>query len=69
MTDQNLIPKNVMEEFKRRLRDSRGFDAKRADARRFVFTTMTAKFGMNWWQTNSEKLLKELEVVESQRTA
>lgn len=59
-----LIPKNVMDEFRRRLKDSRGYDAKRADARRFVFTTMTARFGMAWWNQNNKILQREMEVAE-----
>ena len=62
---ENLIPKNIMDEFKRRMKESRGFDAKRADARRFVYTTMTARFGAPWWNLNREALLKELEEAEA----
>lgn len=61
---ENLIPKNVMDEFKRRMKESRGFDAKRADARRFVYTTMTARFGAPWWNLNRDKLLEELNEAE-----
>lgn len=60
----NLIPANVMDEFKKRMQESRGYDAKRADARRFVYTTLVAKFGNHWWHKNNEKLLSEMQVVE-----
>lgn len=62
----NLIPKNVMVEFKRRMKESRGYDAKRAEARRFVYTTMVGRQSASWWSMNSEKLLKELEVAEAE---
>ena len=62
--NNNLIPKNIMDEFKRRMQESRGYDAKRADARRFVYTTLTARFGSPWWGLNREKLLSEMEMVE-----
>lgn len=58
-----------MDEYRRRLKDSRGYDAKRADARRFVFTTMTAKLGMAWWNQNKEILLREMEVAEGELLA
>lgn len=64
VANTNLIPKNIMDEFKRRMQESRGYDAKRADARRFVYTTLTARFGSCWWSLNREKLLSEMEVVE-----
>lgn len=60
----NLIPKNIMDEFKRRMQESRGYDAKRADARRFVYTTLTARFGTPWWNLNNVQLLSEMQVVE-----
>jgi len=60
----NLIPTNVMDEFKKRMQESRGYGAKRADARRFVFTTLVARFGNHWWHMNNEKLLSEMQVVE-----
>lgn len=64
MGEPNLIPKNVMDEFKRQLQGSRGYDAKRTTARRFVYTTLTARFGTPWWNLNREKLLREMEVAE-----
>jgi len=65
----NLIPKNIMDEFKRRMQESRGYDAKRSDARRFVYITMTARFGAPWWNLNREKLLSEMELAESELRA
>lgn len=64
----NLIPKNVIEEFKRLLQGSRGYDAKRAEARRFVYTTMIGKHSAFWWNQNSEKLLAEMGEVERSMT-
>ena len=60
----NLIPKNVMDEYKKRMQESRGYEAKRSNARRFVYTTLVAKYGNYWWHKNNEKLLSEMQVVE-----
>ena len=62
--ETTLIPKNVMDEFKLKLRDSRGYDAKRSEARRFVYTTLTTRFGTSWWNLNRKKLSEEMDAAE-----
>lgn len=64
----SLIPKNIMDEYRRRMKESRGYPAKLADAKKFVYSTMVARFGPYWWNTNREKLLDELKVVEQSVT-
>lgn len=63
----NLIPKNVMDEFKKRMQESRGYDAKRSDARRFLYLTMVGKMGAPWWNSHREQLLSEMQVIEDLR--
>jgi len=65
----SLIPKNIMDEYKRRMQGSHGNDAKRKDARNFVYTTTAARFGAPWWNLNREIILDELEVAERLITA
>lgn len=62
----NLIPTNVANEFRRLLAESRGFKAKRAAARRWVYTILVGRFTANWWDKNSEKLLSEMKVIEGE---
>lgn len=59
-----LIPKPVMDEFKKRMQESRGYDAKRSEARRFVYLTIVGRMGAHYWNEHREKLLNEIEVAE-----
>ncbi|MBA4375808.1 MAG: hypothetical protein C0401_06510 [Anaerolinea sp.] len=60
----NLIPTNVANEFRRRLTQSRGYEAKRAAARRWVYSILVGRYTSNWWVKYSTELLSEMKVIE-----
>jgi hypothetical protein len=62
---KNLLPKNVLEEYRRLMTAARGNQAKHAHARRFVFTTVVARYGNAWWQANHTDILSELDAVDA----
>ena len=66
---KNLIPAGVAEEFTTLLKKSRGYEAKRAAARKRVYARLVGMYGATWWTMNREKLLSEMEVLEGKQAA
>ena len=63
---KNLIPAAVAEEFKSLLKSSRGFEAKRAAARKRVYARLVARYGAPWWSQNCEALKNEMTNIEKE---
>ena len=66
MTDNNLIPRAIREEFTRLLQAGKGSEAKRQDARKRVYSRMVGRMGASWWNRNAEALKKELSEMEKE---
>lgn len=66
MTDHNLIPRAIREEFIRLLQAGKGSEAKRQDARKRVFSRMVGRMGAPWWNKHREELKNELGEMEKE---
>ncbi len=62
---KSLLPKNVLEEYRRYISAAGSNKAQQKRARWFVYTKMVARYGKTWWQDNHTNILSELDAVDA----